>query len=134
MERGHPAPTDADVTEFESRTKSLPRKRFGGYRAKEVEEFLAQVFGTLRDFVAENDALRAGMSPQQFWGASRWRRLLTPFDIQAKGFQFARFQGGLSMREVDDLLDDLTAMLQDLLVENESLRGRGSPSERQGLP
>jgi DivIVA domain-containing protein len=51
---------------------------------------------------------------------------LTPADIQRQEFGVSRF-GGYRMRDVDEFLDRLTESTEQLLAENERLRGGVSP-------
>ena len=51
---------------------------------------------------------------------------ITPADIQRQEFGVSRF-GGYRMRDVDEFLDRLTESTENILAENERLRGGGSP-------
>lgn len=121
--------TSLDIRELDARRKELPLGRMGGYRIDEVDAFLEKAVGELRDLLDENEALRAGVSPEHLWGNGiRATPTITPSDVQAEEFQMARFGRAYRMREVDEYLDDLTDMLSRLEAENEALRAR-SPSE-----
>jgi DivIVA domain-containing protein len=122
-------PTELDVGGIDATRRDLPRARFVlGYRAVEVDAFLDEAIGSLRELVAENDGLRAGVAAEQLWsGRSRADERLTPLGVQAQVFQPARLGRVYRMREVDELLDELTDLLSLLVAENEALRARRPP-------
>ncbi|MGA8995938.1 MAG: DivIVA domain-containing protein [Nocardioidaceae bacterium] len=59
---------------------------------------------------------------------------LTPEDVSARRFQAVRLQQGYDMAEVDSFLDEVEAELVRLLKENEDLRARLSPQQRDASP
>ena len=81
----------------------------------------------MRDLVRVNEARRAGVSPDHL--VPRAARPVTPFDVQDRRFRLAR--SGSRLGAVDELLDDVTDLLQALLQENEALRSTaGTDDER----
>jgi DivIVA domain-containing protein len=130
MERPPPAPIQLDIPDLEARCTALSVARFGlGYRVREVDAFLDDALDVMRSLVEENEALRAGLSPEHpSFGTTDTRHRLTPLDVQARVFEVGRFGNGYKMRAVDELLDDVTDMLAVLIAENVALRDGGSTS------
>jgi DivIVA domain-containing protein len=116
--------TELDIRAIEQRGKRLPVARYRrGYRVDQVDAFLGQAVASLRSRLAENEGLRAGVSPDSLWyreaGAKAPR---TPDEVDAQIFQLAR--SGYRMREVDDLLDEVAYVVAQLEAENDSLRAQ----------
>ena len=62
------APSRADFESLEARRTALPIGRLGsGYGVREVDGFVSRVLDAVRGLVEENDALRAGVSPESLW-------------------------------------------------------------------
>ena len=114
-----PGPTEHDVTAIDARRKELHVAWFLGYRTGDVDTYLDELVKAMRLRIQENEGLRAGL-PVPLSRPGRER--VTPFDVQGREFESARFLGGYRMREIDDYLDDVTDMLTRLDAENEALR------------
>jgi DivIVA domain-containing protein len=114
---------DEKVKDLETRGRYLRRRGFGGYRSEDVDAFLLELIRAVRGLLAENEGLRAGVSPEHLSSATSSRRM-TPLDVQDADFHRARV-GGYDMRSVDVYLDEVTELLAALTQENEVLR-RGS--------
>jgi DivIVA domain-containing protein len=115
-----PGPTEQDVTAIDARRKELHVAWFLGYRTGDVDTYLDEVVKAMRSRIRENEGLRAG-SPVPLSQPGRER--VTPFDVQGREFETARFLGGYRMRDIDEYLDNVTDMLTRLEAENEALRG-----------
>ncbi len=120
MDRSHPGLSEQDVTAIDARRKGLHVAWFLGYRKGDVDPYLDEVVEAMRSRIRENEGLRAG-SPVPLPRPDEER--VTPFDVQGREFEIARFLGGYRMREIDEYLDDVTDMLARLDAENEALRG-----------
>jgi DivIVA domain-containing protein len=120
MDRSHPGLTERDVKAIDERRKELHVAWFLGYRKGDVDTYLDEVVEAMRSRLRENEGLRAGspVSPSRLD-----EERVTPFDVQGREFEVARFLGGYRMREIDEYLDDVTDMLARLDAENEALRG-----------
>jgi DivIVA domain-containing protein len=111
-----------NVKDLETRGRYLRRRGFGGYRSEDVDALLTELMDAVRGLLAENEGLRAGLSPERLSSATS--RRMTPLDVEDAGFRRARV-GGYDMRSVDEYLDEVTELLAALTQENEALR-RGS--------
>jgi DivIVA domain-containing protein len=120
MDRSQQGPTEQDVRAIDARRKELPAAWFLGYLKSDVDTCLDEVTEAMRSRIRENEGLRAG-SPVPLPRPDTER--VTPFYVQEKEFQVARFGRGYKMRDVDEYLDDVTDMLSRLDAENEALRG-----------
>jgi DivIVA domain-containing protein len=118
---------EANVRDLEARARNLRRGRLRGYRRDEVDALLDEALRILRDLVGENEALRAGGSPEDGWWPATSR--MSGFDVQDRRFQGVRI-GGYDMRSVDEYLDDVSDLLDALLHENEALRSRSRTGDR----
>jgi DivIVA domain-containing protein len=114
---------EKDVKDLETRGRYLRRRGFGGYRSEDVDALLLVLIRTVRGLLAENEGLRAGVSPEHLSSATSSPRM-TPLDVEDADFRRARV-GGYDMRTVDMYLDEATELLAALTQENEVLR-RGS--------
>ena len=108
------------LKDLETRGRYLRRRGFGGYRSEDVDALLLELIRTVRGLLAENEGIRAGVSPEHLGSATSSRRM-TPFDVQDASFRRARV-GGYDMRSVDEYLDEASELLAALTRENEALR------------
>jgi DivIVA domain-containing protein len=118
------------VGDLETRGRYLRRRGFGGYRSEDVDTFLLELIGAVRGLLAENEVLRAGVSPHS-WSATSSRRM-TPLDVQDAGFHRA-WVGGYDMRSVDEYLDEVAELLTALTQENDALRHASSELGREDV-
>lgn len=115
-------PSEMDVRALEAKGRALPPKRFrAGYGVAEVDSFLGHAIDALRGLLAENDALRTGVSPEGLWHA---RPRMTPLDVQEAIFRLTRLRAGYRMRPVDELFDEVSDALARLSAQNDALRAR----------
>jgi DivIVA domain-containing protein len=126
-----PSPvTELDIRTIVERRADLPLARSGrGYKVAQVDAFLDGIVASLRAVLAENEGLRTGVEPGHFWfgNAAREGRH-GPSTIAATTFEIGWFGGGYKMREVDELLDQVTDQLARLEAENEALRAHNGSS------
>lgn len=108
---------EKDVNDLETRGRYLRRSGFGGYRSEDVDAFLLELIRAVHGLRAENEALRAGVSPEHLRSSTSPLHM-TPSDVQDASFQRARV-GGYDMRSVDEYLDEVTELLAGLIRENQ---------------
>jgi DivIVA domain-containing protein len=121
-----PLVTELDIRSIERRGKELPIARHGrGYRIDQVNAFIAKAASSLRARLAENDGFRAGASPGNDGDGGTWViSPRTPAEVDEQRFEIGRSGAGYRMREVDELLDEVTYQLTQLEAENDMLRAR----------